>query len=252
MLSVLLCIKNEAEHLPACLDSLAFADEIVVIDDESVDASKDIVLSRGTKYFSRKMDNDWSEQRNFGLQQCQGNWILVVDADECISETLAKKITSITKNPQSPRKAYLMKRENYFESQKPLHGVLRSDWVKRLFPKEGAHFVGRVHERVLTDCPSEKIYLGSINHFPYDSWDEYFEKFNQYTRLKALDQFEKEPDKSSSYLFDLTIRPLCAFFKTYFLNKGFLDGWVGLILSVNHSFYTLAKYLRLMELKERS
>lgn len=91
MLSVLLCIKNEAEHLPACLDSLAFADEIVVIDDESVDASKDIVLSRGAKYFSRKMDNDWSEQRNFGLQQCQGNWILVVDADECISETLAKK-----------------------------------------------------------------------------------------------------------------------------------------------------------------
>ena len=251
MLSVLLCIKNEAQHLPACLDSVAFADEVVVIDDESVDASKEIILSRGAKYFSRKMNDDWSEQRNFGLEQCLGDWILVLDADECVSESLAKTIMSITKNPNGPRKAYLLKRDNYFESQKPLHGVLRSDWVKRLFPKEGAHYEGRVHERVVSSCASEKIYCGRITHFPYDNWDEYFEKINLYSRLKALDQFEKEPEKASSFLLDLIVKPFWAFFKTYFLNKGFLDGKVGLILSVNHGFYTLAKYLWLMELKEQ-
>lgn len=231
---------------------MAFADEIVVIDDESVDASKDIVLSRGAKYFSHKMNDDRAEQRNFGLEQCQGDWILVLDADECISEPLAKKITSITKNPQSPRKAYLMKRENYFESQQPLHGVLRSDWVKRLFPKKGAHSEGRADERLCQIYPSEKIYFGAITRFPFDNWDEYFEKINQYTRLKALDEFEKNPEKTSSFLLDLVMRPCWTFFKTYVLDKGFLDGKVGLILSVNHSFYTLAKYLRLMELKERS
>lgn len=251
MLSVLLCIKNEENQLQECLDSLGFADEVVLIDDDSSDASASIAKKAGVKYFRRAMNGNWSEQRNFGISQCQGDWILVVDADERVSPELAASIVSIVNNEKISRKAYLIKRENYFHSQKPLHGVLRSDWVVRLFPKENARYEGRVHEKAISHFESERIQAGALIHFPYDNWDEYFQKFDCYTKLKAQDRFEKAEIIHVNFSRDILIKPLWAFLKTYFLNAGFLDGKIGFILSVNHYFYTMTKYVRLMELEKR-
>lgn len=250
MLSVLLCIKNEQAHLQACLNTLSFADEIVVIDDESVDQSADIAKKPGSKYFCRKMDDDWSAQRNFGIEQCTGDWILVVDADERVSQELARSITSVIQNDKISPRAYLIKRENYFDHQEPLHGVLRADWVKRLFPKEGAHYEGRVHEKVMCACSTEKLYVGALIHFPYDGWDEYFEKFNRYTRLRAMQYRESKENNRVGFLLDIVLKPLWAFIKTYLIDRGFLDGKIGFILSVNHAFYTMSKYVRMLEVDQ--
>ncbi len=250
MLSVLLCVKNEQEHLQACLDSLHFADEIVVIDDDSTDETADIAQKAAVKYCRHKMNDDWSAQRNFGLEQCSGDWVLVIDADERVSTELAAGIVNIVKNDKLNRRAYQLRRENYFEREEPLHGVLRTDWVKRLFPKEGARYEGLVHEKVITPFPTEKIYVGSLTHLPYADWDEYFGKFNRYTKLAAKQKFEHEDAAKVSFVFDILIRPIFAFLKMYFLERGFLDGKVGFILSVNHYFYTMTKYVRLMALKE--
>lgn len=250
MLSALLCVKNEQEHLQACLDSLHFVDEIVVIDDESTDATAEIAKKANAKYFRHKMNDDWSAQRNFGLEQCSGDWILVIDADERVSTELAAGIVSIVKNEKLNKRAYQLRRENYFEREEPLHGVLRTDWVKRLFPKEGARYEGLVHEKVITPYATEKVYVGSLSHLPYADWDEYFGKFNRYTKLAAKQKFEHDDRAKVYFVFDILIRPFFAFLKMYFLERGFLDGKVGFILSVNHYFYTMTKYVRLMALKE--
>ena len=251
MLSVLLCIKNEQTHLQACLDTLKFADEIVVIDDESDDQSADIAREAGARYFSRKMNDDWSSQRNFGIEQCQGDWIFVIDADERVSRELAASIISVVHNDKISPHAYLIKRENYFERQEPLHGVLRSDWVKRLFPKDGAHYEGRVHERVISPYRANKLYVGALSHFPYEGWDEYFEKFNRYTRLCAKQYVERGDGKEVSFFKDIVLKPLWAFVKSYIIDRGFLDGKIGFILSVNHCFYTMTKYVRISEVDQR-
>ncbi|HIU85098.1 MAG TPA: glycosyltransferase family 2 protein [Candidatus Aphodousia gallistercoris] len=241
MLSVLICARNEISNLPDCIESAKFADEIVVVDDYSDDGSKELAEKMGCKVFSRHMAGDWSCQRNFGIAQCQGNWIFVLDADERISPQLSEAISRVSQD-KSLSKTFWVQRHNRFHFNKATHGVLRPDWVLRLFPKQKGHYEGRVHEKLIIDLPQERL-PGALYHYTYDNWDAYFGKFNRYTQLAARQQFER--GKRANFWFDIVLRPWLAFFKMYILKRGFLDGKLGFILSVNHFFYTMTKYVRL-------
>lgn len=240
MISVIILTRNEERNIEDCIKSVPFADEVLVVDDGSTDKTKEIATSLGARVVEHAMAGDWGQQQTFGIQTAQYEWILFLDADERISPELGESIMAKVK--AGTKKSYWMQRANVFHHNHATHGVLRPDWVLRLMPKEGSYVEGYVHPKIITPYEEERI-SGKMYHYTYDNWQQYFNKFNNYTTLAA--EKAKDQGKKCSFVKDIMFRPLWAFIKVYILNKGFLDGKMGFILSVNHYFYTMTKYVKL-------
>lgn len=243
--SVIILTRNEERNIRDCIESVMdFADEVLVIDDGSTDETVPISERLGAKVLSHPLNGDWGQQKNFAMDNAVNDWILLLDADERISEPLAREIVAAVSAGEAY--AYDMHRENRFQHHVANHGILRPDRVLRLFPGKGSRVEGRVHETVVTPYPLKQL-NGPIYHYTYDNWDQYFGKFNHYTRLAA--EKSRAQGKHATFLKDIVLRPLWAFIKIYFINGGFLDGKLGWIFSVNHYFYTMTKYVRLYHLE---
>ena len=238
--SVLILAKNEEKNMVDCINSVKFASDIVVIDDFSTDTTKQLSESLGARVITHAMAGDWGQQQTFAIHQAKERWVLFLDADERISEPLAEEIGK-TVALDKPI-AYWIRRENKFKHEKATHGILRPDYVDRLFLAEGSYVKGFVHPQIVTPYKNEKL-KNVMYHFTYDNWNQYFGKFNNYTKL-AAEKYKSE-GKSCCFVKDIMFRPMWAFFKIYILNLGFLDGRIGFIFSVNHFFYTMTKYVRL-------
>lgn len=239
-LSVLILAKNEEKNIQDCIESVSFADEIIVIDDFSEDNTKIIADRLGAKVIQRNMAGDWGSQQTFAIEQASYQWILFLDADERISTELAREIQEVVKSNRQV--AYWIRRENKFRNNSAKHGILRPDFVCRLMPRNGSRVEGYVHQTIIHPYSNEKL-KNIMYHYTYDNWDQYFGKFNNYTKL-AAEKYKKEC-KKVSFIKDIILRPLWAFFKVYIIDRGFLDGKLGWIFSVNHYFYTMTKYVRL-------
>lgn len=244
-LSVLLIAKNERKHIADCIKSVAFADEVIVIDDNSEDDTAAIAKQLGAKVFTRALNGDFAGQKNFAMAQAQGEWLLLIDCDERITPELATEIQLAIKNNQPI--AYRLKRISYFAGQRVRFGTLRPDSVCRLIPNQGLKFEGLVHEKLIHHL-TEKILKSPMIHHTYDSWTQYYAKFEQYTRLSA--QSYQQRGRKANFFRDIIARPLWAFIKVYVFYGGFLDGKIGWILAVNHFHYTMTKYTRLYSLQK--
>lgn len=238
--SVLILAKNEESNITDCIKSVSFADEVIVIDDYSDDQTKALAEKLGAKVIQHNLAGDWGGQQTFAISQAANDWILFLDADERISPELAKEIgETIDKNDLA---AYWIKRITKLKHNKVAHGVLRPDYVCRLMPTKGSRVEGYVHPAIIHPYTNKKL-ANVMYHYTYDNWDQYFNKINVYAKLAA--EKYKKAGKRVNFFFDIILRPLWAFFKIYFLQLGFLDGKLGWILSINHSFYTMNKYVRL-------
>lgn len=239
-ISALILAKNEEQNIAACIKTVLFCDEVLVIDDFSTDQTKAIAEKLGARVIQRSMDGDWGGQQTFAIRNAKHEWVLFVDADERISEKLAEEIKEVV--AKGEKNAYWIKRENKFYYNKATHGILRPDYVNRLFPAENSYVEGYVHPEIKAPYPNKKL-QNVMYHYTYDNWNQYFNKFNNYTKLAA--EKYKKSGKHCSFFKDIVLRPIWAFIKVYFLNLGFLDGKIGWILSVNHYFYTMNKYVKL-------
>ncbi|WP_392552298.1 glycosyltransferase family 2 protein [Orbus wheelerorum] len=239
-LSVLIVAKNEQQNIADCIKSCQFAKEIIVIDDYSTDDTTQIATELGAKVIQRALAGDWGGQQTFAIEQASYDWIFLIDADERVSAELAKQIEHVVKS--NKQIAYWIQRQNKFRHNKATHGILRPDFVCRLMPKQGTYVEGYVHQQIVTPYPSQKL-TGYLYHYTYDNWEQYFNKFNKYTTLSA--EKYKKNHKKCHFFKDIILRPLWAFIKVYFIQGGFLDGKIGWILSVNHYFYTMNKYVKL-------
>lgn len=244
-LSVIILTKNEEHNIGDCIQSVAFADDILVVDDNSSDMTKSIAESLGARVIQHAMNGDFGGQRNFAISQANGDWILFLDADERISKGLAQEIQRAM--GQVEKYAYWIVRENRFHHNKATHGVLRPDWVLRLMPRDGASVEGYVHEAIQSAYETKRLYE-PMYHYTYDNWHQYFNKFNNYTSLSA--EKYRDKGKSCSFVKDILFRPLWAFIKVYLLQGGILDGKMGYVLSINHYFYTMTKYVKLYYLNK--
>lgn len=244
-ISIVLLARNEEINIRDCLECCSFAAEIIVVDDGSTDGTVEIAREHGAKVFARAMNGDWGAQQTYGIEQATQPWIFLLDADERVTPLLRESIAAVVEGDER-NSSYEVQRENHFVSGNATHGIVRPDWVLRLMPAEGAGVVGQVHPKIVTPFAAKKL-SGRLIHFPYSSWDAYFRKFDKYTKL-AAEKYLSE-GRSCSFVMDILLRPLWAFFKVYFINRGFLDGKLGFIFSVNHYFYTLAKYVRFYYLK---
>ncbi len=242
-LAVLILTRNEEAHIEACIKSASFADEIVVIDSGSIDKTQAIAESMGAKFITHPMGEDgFAGQRNFALTQTTADWVFYLDADERIQEEAAREIRRIVSDDNPA--VYQVERKNIVFGKMMHHGGHRPDFVYRLYPRTAIHWQGKVHEGIETDLPRKTLH-NVLLHYTYTTWKQYFAKFNQYTSLAAQSMFERNKRVGKAGALGHAV---FTFIRDYLLRGGFLDGFMGLTMSVMASVYTFVKYLKLINL----
>jgi glycosyltransferase involved in cell wall biosynthesis len=240
--SVAIITKDAADQLERCLPSLAFADEIVVLDQGSVDHTAEVCARHGAALHQ----GDWegfgpTKQRAVAL--CRNRWVLSVDSDEVVSPELARAIGALPDQPDAA--AFAVNRLSRFLGRWIRHSGWHPDWVVRLFDRERAGFDDQpVHESVRHPGPAGRL-DGLLLHHPYETMEQYVDKLNRYTTLAAgaLHARGRRIGPGGAVL-----RAEAAFWRFWLLRSGYRDGWAGLVLCRASSFYVLAKYVKLWRL----
>jgi glycosyltransferase involved in cell wall biosynthesis len=249
-ISVAIVTLNEEERLRACLESVVWAEELVVIDAGSSDKTVAIAREFTDRVQFRAWDG-YGTQKNFALGQCQGDWLLSLDADERVSEALRKEIQAILR-AEPAEAGFLVPRRNLFQGRWMRHGGLYPDWQLRLFRRGRGVFVERaVHESVRVDGPTGRLRAPLI-HDSYRSVADAVGRLNRYSDLAAADLAAAGQGDG---LVDLLARPAWRFLSMYALRGGFLDGWRGLLLAALHAHYVFLRAAKVRELssgRERS
>ena len=241
-LSAVLITRNAASVIEACLESLAFADEIVVVDSASSDSTVEIAQRRG----ARVVQKEWlgfGRQKQFAVEQAAHDWVLCLDSDERVSSELAASIQAALAAPVSP--VYRMARRNRFLGRWLAHGEGYPDWSPRLFNRLNARWSDDlVHEKVLFAVTPGTL-RGDLMHDSSDDLAAYLERQNHYTTLAARQAFERG---RGAGVLHLVFSPVVRFFKFYVFRLGFLDGTAGLLHISIGCMNSYLKYAKLMEL----
>ena len=244
-LSVTLITRDAAGQLADCLASVAFADEIVVVDSGSIDDTVEIARRHG----ARILEHEWlgfGPQKQFAVDAASHDWVLCVDADERVSPELREQIVSELKAPRGF--VYAIPRRNRFLGRWLRHGEGYPDWSVRLFHRAHARWGSEpVHEKVVSRSPVLKL-SGDLLHDSAETLEKYLDKQNRYTSLQA-EAMHAEGRRANAL--QLTISPVLRFFKYYVLRLGFLDGVPGLVHIAIGCMNSFNKYAKLRAL-ERS
>jgi len=242
-LSVVLIARNAAQQLEECLASASFADEIVLVDSGSTDATRDVAQKHG----ARVVAQDWlgfGRQKQFAVEQARHDWVLCLDADERVSPELRASIGRALAAPVAP--VYRMARCNRFLGRWLRHGEGYPDWSPRLFDRRKARWSDDpVHEKVLYAFTPGTL-EGDLLHESAEDLARYLEKQNRYTTLAAEQLYERG---RSAGAFELLASPVVRFFKFYVLRLGFLDGLAGLVHIGIGCMNSYLKYAKLIELR---
>lgn len=244
-LSVVVLTKNEERNIERCLESVRWADEIIVIDDNSSDATTRIAKRYTDNVVVHSLVDNFSAQRNLGSENASGDWILQMDADERVTDELKTAIMGILENG-SPFSAFRFRRVNNFCGRFLASGGEDKHRPLRLFKKGKAAFSGdRIHEKLTVNGPIGDI-DAAMEHYNFPDVSHYVETQDFYSTLEARAMYEKAgliPEKKLRR--ELTIEPLKLFFKIYMKKKGYKDGIHGLVfamLSAWRRFLIYAKY----------
>lgn len=242
-LSAVIITLNEEANLPRTLASVAWADEIVVLDSGSTDRTRDIAESFHAKFLVEPWKG-FAAQKNSALAKANGDWILSLDADEEVEPALADEIKeTLGRNPTET--GFWIPRKNFFLGRWIRHGGFYPDPKLRLFRRGTGAFEDRlVHEDVRVQGPTATLKHDLLHH-AYPTLDSYLEHMNRYSSLGA--QMAAGKGASGFSFIDIVLRPRLTFFYNYILRGGFLDGREGLLLHLYHSNYVSWKYAKIWE-----
>lgn len=242
-ISATIIVLNEENNISGCLESLDFADEIIVVDSGSTDRTKELCTSFAkVKYF----EEPWlgfGRQKNLAASLASNDWIFNIDADERVSRKL---LNSIQTTDLSMFSAFRVARKNYFGECWVKYCGWYPDYNIRLYNRETCQFSDRlVHESVETDGPVSTL-EGDLVHLTYKGIEDFLVRMNKYSTL-ASQELVKKRSKIPKYR--LLLSPSFNFFKMYILKLGILQGYHGFLLSVLYSYYTFAKYAKALEMQ---
>lgn len=242
-LSVIIITKNESNRIEACLQSVAWADEIIVLDSGSSD---DTVLK--ARRYTQKIDvTDWPGfglQKNRALQKASCHWVLSIDADEQVSEQLRDEILSVMKSGTSSS-AYSMRRLSSYLGKILQHGDWKNDTCVRLFLRDKAHFSDDIiHEKLLVLDGKIGELKHPLYHRTFTSVEQIIEKINAYSTLTAQSKLKKGQQAN---LLKAITHSVWTFVRGYLLRKGFLDGKEGFLLAVSNAQGTFYRYVKMMQ-----
>jgi glycosyltransferase involved in cell wall biosynthesis len=245
-LSVIIITKNEGLNIRACLESVAWADEIIVVDSGSQDDTSAICR----EFTPHVYVHDWpgfGAQKNRALSHASKDWVLSLDADERVSPELCAEIQSVMR--EGRKDAYEIPRLSSFCGRYIRHSGWRPDYVTRLFKRTAGHFSDDlVHERVVVNGSTGKL-SQSILHESFRDADELLDKINHYSAAGALMLREKG---CTATLKKAITHAVWAFLRTYILRAGFLDGREGFMLAVSTAEGTYYRYVKLMLMTDKN
>ena len=246
-LSVAVIAWNEEERLRACLESVAWADEIIVIDAESTDKTVQLAREFTDKIWVRPWAG-FAAQKNFALEQATGEWVLSLDADERVTALLRDQIDRIVR-ANGPADGYSIPRKNVFWGAWMRHGGLYPDYQLRLFRRDAGRFVdSAVHESVVIEGHVEALVEPMLHH-SYRGLEDFVARSNRYSTLAAQEIVGRG---GRAGLADLALRPLGRFLSMYILKFGFLDGWRGFVLAVLYANYVFLRMAKAWETRRGS
>ncbi|MCX5736692.1 MAG: glycosyltransferase family 2 protein [candidate division NC10 bacterium] len=243
--SVAIIALNEEKKIRACLESVRWANEIVLCDSGSEDRTLESAREQGARIYQDAW-RGFSGHKNLALTRCTHPWALVLDADERVTPALQEEIERILGDPEA-LDGYLIPRRNYFLGQ----WVSRCGWYPdesiRLFRRDRGRFAERaVHEAVVVDGRVGRL-TAPLDHFTYDSIGDYLRRMDRYSTLAAE---ELRRGGRSVCLFDLIGRPAWTFVRMLLVQRGWREGWRGVILSGLYACYVFSKYAKLWELRD--
>ncbi len=236
-ITVIILTHNEADNIAEAIATSRWADEIIVFDSFSEDETVEIARKEGARVLQRPFDN-YAAQRNAALDAAETPWVFFLDADERIPQPLAEEIREAVTDPD--KTGWWVPRHNHIVGKVIMHTGWYPDYQLRLMLKSKARYdpTREVHEVVLLD--GEAGYLRTpLEHFNYDSWDEFRAKQRKYMAYEAGIMF-KQGIRPKPHNF--VLQPLREFRRRYFSLEGWKDGWHGLWLSLLMAYYTFVMY----------
>jgi glycosyltransferase involved in cell wall biosynthesis len=241
--TAVIAAHDESANISECVASLRWAREVIVVENDSSDDTVALAKSAGATVISPPFTTI-GEARNRAIEKAGTSWIFVVDADERCTSELAAEVTGVVQSAGSPT-AFRVKRRNFFLGREIRHGGWGGgdDHPIRLFRREHRYNASQVHEHVeISGAPGELN--GALLHYTYSSLDQYFEKFDRYSRWWADQNYRKGRRGTAAAV---VFKPPARFVRMFFLKSGYRDGAHGLILACLAAASVMAKYARLWE-----
>ncbi len=244
---MVICL-NEADRIGRCLESLAFCDEIVVVDSGSTDGTREIAR-RYTQTVIEQPFLGYVKQKNFALDHAKNDWVVCIDADEALSPELAANIAGALARNDGRIAGYELDRVTYYLGVWHDRGEWYPDWQLRVFRRSRGRFGGLdPHDHVELDGPVERL-SGRLLHWNYRDLSDHVQTMDRFSARMA----RSLADSGVRFrLRDIVLRPPARFLKSYFLQQGFRRGLPGFIVSIAGAYYVFMKYAKLWELERRS
>lgn len=237
--------KNEADAIADALKSIAWADEIIVVDAESTDATATIAR----QFTDRVTVRAWTgyiDQKNYAASLASHDWIFSLDADERVTPELAAEVRSLLAAGPS-HAGYRMPRVSFHLGRWMRTTDMYPDYQLRLYDRRAARWDGlHVHESVKVADNSIGYLKSELQHYPYRDLSEHLLRMDRYTTLAARQMFERGRRATG---LELLVHPPAAFLRNYLLKGGFRDGKAGLVISLVNSYYVMLKFAKLWELQ---
>lgn len=249
-LSVAIITLNEEKNIFRCLDSVkGIADEILIVDSFSTDQTKTIALQFGAKFIEHAFEG-YIQQKNWALQQTSNEYVLLLDADEALSEELKNSILK-EKEKNFPSDAYRMNRCTNYCGKFIRHGLWYPDRKIRLIKKQTGKWGGvNPHDKIELQPGTEVKHLaGDILHYSYNSIDEHVAQNNKFSSISAEALFQR--GKNTSW-FKIIVNPAWAFINGYLFRLGFLDGFYGFVVAKNVAHLTFLKHSKLFQKQRKN
>jgi glycosyltransferase involved in cell wall biosynthesis len=246
-LSVIIITKNEATNIRACLESVAWSDEIIVVDSGSSDGTAEICKSLGAQVYT----HDWpgfGAQKNRALGYATHGWVFSIDADERVTPELRTAIEAVLRDEPDACAAYRISRLSSYCGRFMRHSGWYPDPIARLFKRDAARFSDDlVHEKLQVEGQIGQL-DGELLHYAFTDAEEVLQKVNHYSSAGAA--MMQRRDRQAT-LTGAVLRGLWSFIRTYFLRAGFLDGREGFMLAVSNAEGTYYRYIKLMLLNKK-
>lgn len=242
-LSACIITLNEADRIAACLASLAFCDEIVVVDSGSTDGTREIAIAAGVRVIERAFDG-YRAQKAFAVAQAGLDWVLCLDADERVTLALRESIEAARNAGFIDAAGYRFARTTEYFGAFLRHGNAYPDRVLRLFDRRRGGWRGtrEIHEHAIVDG-SVRTLVGDLEHRAYRSLDDQLARLRHYAALMAADMHARG---RRAHGYNLFLNPCWRFLRGYVLRAGFLDGWRGLLYACVEADYVREKFVRLV------
>lgn len=248
-ISAVIITFNEEKNIARCLESLTrVADEILVVDSFSQDATETICRSYGVRFIQHRFEGH-IEQKNYAVSQARHDYILSLDADEALTDELARSIEGVKQDWRHD--GHALSRLTCYCGQWIRHCGWYPDRKIRLFDRRRARWGGvNPHDKIIMSPGATTVPLkGDLLHYTFYSITQHHAQIEKFSEIKAEGLFRRGKRPS---LFLLVMEPVFKFMKSYVLQAGFLDGWYGLIISVNSAHSTFLKNAKLYEKTRRA